>query len=79
METREQVAQFPGSLNSTTGTDQMIECSFSVDYSVDSFRYDKTIEVLMATFCSVSVLWAALKAYRLAWCKWNRCVIRLNL
>ncbi|KAI1718517.1 meckelin (Transmembrane protein 67) domain-containing protein [Ditylenchus destructor] len=36
---------------------------FTVYYSMDSFRYDKTIEVLMATFCAVSVLWAALKAY----------------
>jgi len=34
-----------------------------VHYSVDTFRHEKTIEILMATLCSVSVLISALKAY----------------
>lgn len=44
---------------------KIFECNFSIKYLIDNFRYDKTIEVLMATFCSLSVLLAALKAYRL--------------
>lgn len=54
--------------NSTTTTTldnrrHAFQLRFSVDYFVDSFNYDKTIEVSMATLCSVSVLLAALKAY----------------
>ncbi|KAI6218078.1 hypothetical protein M3Y95_01181900 [Aphelenchoides besseyi] len=40
---------------------------FRVQYIIDSFRHDKTIEVIMATLCSSSVLWGAFKAY-----SWSR-------
>uniref|UniRef100_A0A915CPX8 Meckelin n=1 Tax=Ditylenchus dipsaci TaxID=166011 RepID=A0A915CPX8_9BILA len=53
-----------GELDPTNkSSENVFTSSFSVQYSVDSSRYDKTIEVLMATFCSMSVLLAALKAY----------------
>lgn len=44
---------------------QTFTSTFQINYSIDSRRHDKTIEVLMAVFCSTSVLWGALRAY--AW------------
>ncbi|KAL3094260.1 hypothetical protein niasHS_004016 [Heterodera schachtii] len=32
-------------------------------YHADSYPYDKTVEVVMATACSVAALWAAVRAY----------------
>lgn len=43
---------------------QTTEFEFQTLYHVDSYPYDKTIEVIMATGCSLAALCAALRAYR---------------
>ena len=51
------------SQNSKT-TKYLFESAFSLEYMSDSFGYHKTIEVTMATLCSLSAMLAAFKAYR---------------
>ncbi|KAH7694444.1 Meckelin [Aphelenchoides avenae] len=55
-----------GNQSSTQATvsEEKVEVGFSMNYVIDSFRHDKTIEVLMATLCSCSVIWSAVRAYR---------------
>ena len=61
--------EFRLSGNTSTLTEEFnfktLDSVFQVTYEIDSTRHDKTIEVLMAVFCSTSVLWGALRAY--AW------------
>uniref|UniRef100_A0AC35GPG2 Meckelin n=2 Tax=Panagrolaimus sp. PS1159 TaxID=55785 RepID=A0AC35GPG2_9BILA len=45
--------------------EKTLTSTFQIQYAIDSRRHDKTIEILMAVFCSTSILWGALRAY--AW------------
>lgn len=45
-------------------TEEWASFAFYIVYTIDSFRHDKTIEVIMATLSCTCVLWGAVKAYR---------------
>ncbi|KAL3104882.1 hypothetical protein niasHT_026377 [Heterodera trifolii] len=51
------------SSNSSSSDNIPVEFEFAILYHVDSYPYDKTVEVVMATACSVAALWAAVRAY----------------
>lgn len=55
-----EIAQTPDVLNPD---EQTALFQFGINYVIDTFRHDKTIEVLMATFCSCCVLLGAFKSY----------------
>jgi hypothetical protein len=55
------------SLDILNRNEQKTHFQFQINYIIDTFRHDKTIEVLMATFCSCSVLAGAFRAY-----SWSR-------
>ncbi|KAK0417774.1 hypothetical protein QR680_013203 [Steinernema hermaphroditum] len=40
-----------------------VTVEFATEYSVDGGRYEKSLEIAMSVLCSISVLWAALRAY----------------
>uniref|UniRef100_A0A183BTN8 Meckelin n=1 Tax=Globodera pallida TaxID=36090 RepID=A0A183BTN8_GLOPA len=41
----------------------LVEFEFRISYHADSYPYDKTVEVVMATTCSIAAVWAAMRAY----------------
>uniref|UniRef100_A0A1I8BV65 Uncharacterized protein n=1 Tax=Meloidogyne hapla TaxID=6305 RepID=A0A1I8BV65_MELHA len=48
-------------------TQTILTTKFSIEYHTESFTYDKCIEVIMATLCSLAAVWAALQTY-----SWSR-------
>ncbi|CAK5013542.1 unnamed protein product [Meloidogyne enterolobii] len=45
----------------------ILTTKFSIEYHTESYTYDKCIEVIMATLCSLAAVWAALQTY-----SWSR-------
>jgi len=45
-------------------TKTILTTKFSIEYHTESYTYDKCIEVIMATLCSLAAVWAALQTYR---------------
>uniref|UniRef100_A0A915NW80 Meckelin n=4 Tax=Meloidogyne TaxID=189290 RepID=A0A915NW80_9BILA len=48
-------------------TKTILTTKFSIEYHTESYTYDKCIEVIMATLCSLAAVWAALQTY-----SWSR-------
>uniref|UniRef100_A0A7E4ZZE5 Meckelin n=1 Tax=Panagrellus redivivus TaxID=6233 RepID=A0A7E4ZZE5_PANRE len=57
--------EFLAAENNETAEEEIMQSRFGVTYTMDTTKHDKTIEVIMAVFCSTSILWGALRAY--AW------------
>uniref|UniRef100_A0A914I2N3 Meckelin n=1 Tax=Globodera rostochiensis TaxID=31243 RepID=A0A914I2N3_GLORO len=66
-----QIQQHQGQNNSSSSSSStfsrpdtfLVEFEFRISYHADSYPYDKTVEVVMATTCSIAAVWAAIRAY----------------